>query len=430
MSGERIDELLEEALALGEIPADATAAERAELEGLLGPARGLHAATSALDQQAHATMPTARARFQRYVASHQAAARPAPRRASIGGSRAGLSGLFGMLFASSLVRGAAVVTVIGAIALFLSQSLTTNVDTASAQVLEPGSYVELQGIVTAAGAPHDGVVTVRLQAEFGEVEVDLNADGVVDDGGEARPVSSLRKGDGLVVAGQVGADRSVAANRLALAAASGIKKGNVKSLKVLPDNFEGTVKTVAISADGASGLALIEDQAGQRFLVPVTAETAATLLNQNASAVGSKVTLKTQDTKAGSGNALEVKGEANAAASHPLPPEVPAPPARPTPTQQRRPATPTPGRPATPAATPTQVPGAGVTPAPRPTQVVPTPRPATPTGIARQNTPGSAGTPGVLRTVTTVSRTQVPPSPRTITPVVKRHEAARTPTAR
>jgi len=340
-----------------------------------------------------------------------------------------VGGIFGLLFSSSLVRGAAAVTAIGIVALFVSGSLTSNVDTASAQVLEPGSYVELQGVVTEASAPHNGVVTVRVQAEFGDVVVDLNADGVIDEGGVSRAVSSLRKGDALVVAGQVGFDRSVAASRLAFAAtAAGEKKAAVKALKALPDGFEGVVTTVAISADGTTGTAVVEDKAGQRFVVPVTAETAATLLNQAASAVGSKVTLKSQDGKGAAGVSLEVKGEANAAVSHPLPPEVPTPPARRPGIEQREPTT-TPFR-------PTGTPGGTALPGgtPRGTKEPATPtQAARATGDTRPATPGPSGVPGATRTITPVPRTVVPPAPRTITPGVKPStppQTQRTPTGR
>ncbi|HET7712139.1 MAG TPA: hypothetical protein VFL80_09450, partial [Thermoanaerobaculia bacterium] len=66
---DRLDDLLDRALDAGEIPPDATAAERAELAALLDAAGVLRATSVDLAAEAETTLPTARAQFERFVGS-------------------------------------------------------------------------------------------------------------------------------------------------------------------------------------------------------------------------------------------------------------------------------------------------------------------------------------------------------------------------
>ena len=114
MTPDRLDDLLERTLAAGEIPTDATAEERAQLQPLLGRARELRLNASTVRAEADATLPTARARFQRHLESQRpAAVAPLPAakaRSSWFGARFGART---MTFASS----AAVIAVIAVLAL-------------------------------------------------------------------------------------------------------------------------------------------------------------------------------------------------------------------------------------------------------------------------------------------------------------------------
>lgn len=257
MTPERIDLLLDEALATGAVPADATAEERAEVEELLRAAGNLRISRATVEREAAETMPVARARFERQLASTQKAGPVARPR------RTGAASLFGWLFVAHRAMGTAVsaagIAIIAAVAILVSQNAFNGVDTAAAQVLTPGDYVQVGGVVAHAEGTGDGH-TVRVASEFGEVEVALSdVTSVVDDAAKNDP-TSIKKGDTVLVSGLVQKDRTIAAQTLAVSAAEAPppKRPPIKELKVFRPGLEGRVVFLSLGEDGKRARAVIQ----------------------------------------------------------------------------------------------------------------------------------------------------------------------------
>ena len=78
MTPDRLDDLLGRSLDTGAIPADATPEERAELAPLLARGAELRQNGSIVRTEADASMPTARARFQRHLEAQRPSPAPMP----------------------------------------------------------------------------------------------------------------------------------------------------------------------------------------------------------------------------------------------------------------------------------------------------------------------------------------------------------------
>ncbi len=285
MSDERIDGLLDDLLAGGDIPTDATPGERSELERLAGVAGSLRLAATRAEAESRDSMPTARARFQRYVAASQApAAMPLKARRGL------LSGLFGAHHFLMPIATAAAIGVLAVGALFVSQAVLSETPSANAQVLMPGDYVQVQGVVSEATGEGD-VRHLQLQSEFDDrLEVDLSADTGLA-GGSGTTVANLKKGDLLLIGGVVGKDRRILARTVATASSPGQPPphGDFRELRNLRPDLKGRVVTFTVAPDGSHGVVLLEGVDGQRYLVRVDGKSAAALLDRNATAVGSNV---------------------------------------------------------------------------------------------------------------------------------------------
>jgi hypothetical protein len=288
MTNNRIDELLAEALATGTLPADATLAERAEVERMVETGAVLRAARIAIDAEASATMPTARARFERHVAAARAASLPAL--ASVKAEPVRQRGFFGGILA--LNRGftttmsAAAIGLIAVLAVFLSQNGFRGVETASAQVLTPGDYVQVEGVVSES---RDGRVSVH--SEFGDFDFAVSADTSIVSGEVSGDVSSVRPGVAVLIGGLVGKDRVVAANTVAVAAATKAEPRKLKLVQLteLRPNLVGKVTLLTISPDGTKGRVHIDTGDGQRFVVPVDGQSAEELIQRFSTALGARV---------------------------------------------------------------------------------------------------------------------------------------------
>ncbi len=346
----RIDDLLQQAVVTGVIPAEATEPERAELERLLSAARATMELRSRVEAEAMASLPVAQARFERFVAGQQPQAVAIPRPAS---SRPKVA-FPGRLFARHrrlLLSGAAVaIGLLAVIAVAGSQVLLSDTETASALVLSPDDYVQVQGVVRKISGSGENRAIV-LDSAVDSVRVVLNSETSVVDEATTVDASIIKAGDQLLVGGVVGANREVTANTVAVSNARGVtpKVIKLKNLRELPPNLEGQVALLAVAKDGQHANVLVDAADGHRYLVKVNARTAEALVRLR-SALGARVRVTSGDNPKGDVFALvltEHRGES-----------------------------PAPGRTSTPGPSPSTTPGAG--------------------GVARPDAGDSAGTPAFV----------------------------------
>lgn len=250
MTPDRLDDLLERALATGIVPDDATADERAELLPLLARVDALRLATARVDAEAKATMPSARARFQRHLASQQAqtpVAAPAGRR-----------GIFARWFGGGGVgawAGSAAALALVVVVAVLVLRPFSNVETASALTVD--DYVQVQGVVSATS---DGAVTVQSPA-LGSLDIALSETTALTDDSGPREPSSLRPGDAILVSGVVTARRAIAASNVAVAANEAVPtpigERKLPLLRAFRRDLEGTVSLFSLSPDGTRARVLL-----------------------------------------------------------------------------------------------------------------------------------------------------------------------------
>lgn len=254
MSPDRIDELLQRALESGEIPADATADERAELAPLLAASAELRLNASRVWAEADASVPTARARFQRRLEEERRAAVPPPRPVAGGQSSGSFFGRFlgsRMLAMSSSVAALAVVAIL---ALVILQPFSS-VETASALTVD--DYVQVQGVVSAT----DGTTVTIQSSVVGDLQVALSDQTSVSDESGEREAASLRPGDPVLVSGIVTAKRAIAASNVAVAAqatAPGESSAErITLLKKYREGLVGSIRVLSFSPDGSRARVLL-----------------------------------------------------------------------------------------------------------------------------------------------------------------------------
>jgi RNase P/RNase MRP subunit p29 len=279
----RLDNLLAQALATGEIPEDATEAERAEITRLVGPSAALKANAAHVNNEASASMPVARARFERFMAE---ASRPAPVR--VAAPRAGLLGRL-LQFNRGLVSAGAAIA-IGLIAILAvggSQVLLSGTETASAQVLTEDDYVQVQGVVSSTTDQQ-----LKLHsAEFGDITVAVTSSTSVVDDQSTRTAASLKPGDSVLVGGVVGKKHTISASTVAIAAPGQAPppQARLNELKKPPRDLEGKVAVLTVSKNGDTARVLIDAGDGQRYIVNVNGKTAEMLLDRTETAIGTRV---------------------------------------------------------------------------------------------------------------------------------------------
>lgn len=326
---ERIDELLDLALDSGEIPAKATLSEREQLLAMLASASVLRAAADEAEDESRASLPIARARFERFVDAH---ARGAPIPPVV--ARAPRHGLPGWLGpgprkAVLALAGAAlllVVVVVGARRLAFDSAAT-------AEALTPGDYVQVQGTISSA-TYENGARVFKVDSELGELTIDAAlATPVVSDGADT-DAASLAPGDSIVISGVVKEKLRVAAQTLALARQPVVtpRRLTFRELKELRPDLSGRVVVLTLSADGTRGRVLIETATGERLLVTVDTASAGRLLELTA-ALGARVSVGRKSVDGSGPFSLDVSDEPPAPASPVAgtPPVEPTRPARPQP---------------------------------------------------------------------------------------------------
>ncbi len=287
---DRFDELLDQALESGSVPAEATESEREELLAMLAGSGVLRAIAGEIDDESQAAMPIARARFERFLLdARQPLAAPSPRIAA--GPQPGFLGRFlGTGMRRVAFAGVAAAILVGGAGFAGSQVLFSDVQTAAAQALDEGDYVQLQGVVTSSTGSGDSQRLKVSSVDFGDLEIDVSTGTsvLVDDGtGDA---ASLKPGTAVAIAGVVGKGERIAARTLAVASAPQEKPQRVtfKQLRELRPNLAGKVSTLTINEDGTRGRIILESVSGERFLVNVDANSAQRLLELS-TALGARV---------------------------------------------------------------------------------------------------------------------------------------------
>jgi hypothetical protein len=301
MNDERFHELLERTTLLGAMPPEATDQERAELEAALATIRLIEPGRTSLASGARATMPSARARFQRYVQ----ASGPMVELAGVATPRAGLLGrILAGKGALALAGSAAGIALVAVAAVIAWQAAFGGATSAYAQVVDPGDYVQVEGVVEDSA---DGML--ELKSELGRVDVELSDSTNFVDDAASRDVSTLKRGDRLLVGGIAGEGRTLRAQTLAVGEASAETSPKVttfKQLERLRPNLEGRVVTYTISSDGTQGSVLLDAGDGERYLVRVDGRSAERLLARTATALGQQVKVQ-ESTGVSSGTfSLEV----------------------------------------------------------------------------------------------------------------------------
>lgn len=286
MTPDRMDELLQQALETGAIPADATAEERAELAPLLAASSALKLNATRVAAEANAAVPTARARFQRHLEQQRRDAAPPARTAVRGGQSSG--GFFGSFFGSRVfaMSGAvATIAVIAILALVVLQPFSS-VETASALTVD--DYVQLEGVVSA----NDGSTLTVQSPAVGDIAIAVNDQTALSDENGERALATLKAGDPVLVSGIVTAKRAVTASNVAVAAnqatpAAGVDS-DVTQLKKFRDGLVGSVRVLSLSPDGSRARVLLVT-AKERLLVDIDARSMDQFLAANPRPLGALV---------------------------------------------------------------------------------------------------------------------------------------------
>jgi len=290
---DRLDQLLDAALATGAIPEDATAVERQVIEAALGAATAVQHAARAVRAEADAAMPAARARFQRHLASAGAsAATPMPARAAK--PHRGLFGGFfgGLVGGAAALRISATAAALGLVviaAVVLARPFS-GVETVSA--LGVDDYVQVQGVVSETDSDS---LTVE-SSEFGSLRIDLSDSTAIVGGTSGTGRSDLRPGETVLVSGVVRnahkSDIRIAASTLALSGQAPVTHPTATPLKELRKSegtIEGTLTVLAINADGSRSRILLDTGRGHQFVVDVDRQSVAAFVRNASGGVGSRV---------------------------------------------------------------------------------------------------------------------------------------------
>ena len=315
MSDGRVDDLLELTLTTGRIPDEATPAERAEIASVLGAMGVLQAARAEQTEETRVSMPTARARFQRdvgYVAANQIPA-PEPGTADPLPGRGFFGRLFGHGGMAALAGSAAGIGALVLVGAILWQVAVSGPTSAYAQMVEPGDYVQVEGVVKESSSGQ-----LELQSELGRVDVELSDTTALVDAEAAGDLSTLKTGDRVLVAGIAGAGRKLLAQTVALSQSRGEPAPKVitfKQLERLRRDLEGQVVTYTLSSDGTRGAVLIETASGERFLVRVDGRSVEQLLSRASTALGQRVRVREGSGLTSGTFSLEVQPAAGAGAT-------------------------------------------------------------------------------------------------------------------
>ncbi|HET7738251.1 MAG TPA: hypothetical protein VFK32_06725 [Tepidiformaceae bacterium] len=277
---DRLDDLLDRALGAGEIPPDATAAERAELAALLYAAGALRAASVDVAAEAETTLPTARARFERFVGSggREAVLPAAPAKVRWWQRRSQRTG-FGAALVLAAVLAIAIVAGM--------RPFARNVETAAA--VEVGDFVQLEGTVESSQATEDGAL-LRLKTALGNFDVLVPAEASVSQGAESVDATRLTPGRTVLFAGTASAEARVVASTVSISDRAGVPHGsNSDEIAVARAGLQGTIISFALADDGTHARVVMVTDGGERLLVIAEPSAIRTLAAKAPSLIGLRV---------------------------------------------------------------------------------------------------------------------------------------------
>lgn len=283
MSTDRLDELLERAASGAELPTDMTQAERAELESLVAEANSLRTTAGVVEDEAAASLPAARARFERFMAAREGetTVAPAPRGWFRRVPRRGVM----------LIGAAAAIGVIAAGGVFAFQAAFSTTSSADAEVLAPDDYAQVQGVVT--GIEHaDATTTLHVESAFGVVNVTVGPATAVERDTAATSPAAISAGELVSVSGVAGTARTLTADAVAIESAGGsqLVSAPVSQLRRLGTPLEGKIVAFAVSPEGTQARVLVRT-GGKYYVVPLEGAAVARLLTRSANALGTDVTV-------------------------------------------------------------------------------------------------------------------------------------------
>lgn len=290
MSDDGITRLFDEARRTGQIPGDATPEERREVEVMLRAAQVLDEASARVRDEAQSSMPVARARFERFLAEQR---EPVGAPVTTREPRRGLLGWFGRHPRMAALTSSAVgLVLLLVVALAGGRPFFSDTQSAYASELDPGDYVQIEGVVTRV---RDGETPrLAVQSEFGTIEVDLDeVTSLVDENDQPAELTALAAGRRVIVSGLVDRDHRVRAATLALLAGEvqPPRPVDFERPHELPAGVIATIVWFSQSEDGTRGKLAVETRDGRRLVVDVDAASIAGLLHRHSAGPGVVVEL-------------------------------------------------------------------------------------------------------------------------------------------
>ncbi len=277
---ERMDDLFAAALTSGVIPDDVTDDERRELQDLLAATQALSSQAAPVRLEAEASLPVARSRFERFL-QEQAAVVPAKKPKRSGGFFSWFRGSGGYMRTFAAAAAILVLVAVGAVAV---PALFNDVETANAEVLVPGEYVQFEAV--AGETANDAFAA---DADFGNVQVVLDQHTeLVDSGGN--PTADVQPGRLVVVGGVVGDDHRVQARTISVSE-SDVARPPERPPRPL-DQFRdigGRIVALTLGDDGQPRVAILTDK--ELVVVKVDAPSLEALLQNVDTAIGTDVTV-------------------------------------------------------------------------------------------------------------------------------------------
>jgi len=229
-----------------------------DVDDMVEAARALRASAELTRLESSAAQADARARFQQQLRSlPPATLEPRRWRSPMHSVRRGWLAVGSVAAVLALIVLSAVVL----------PSLSGNVDTAAAQVLEPGDVVQVEGVVRETPGQLEGDVVVA--SDFGDVAVRLDGDSVVIDGDNEGGGADLKAGDRVVVSGLVEPDRRLRVSAISISARQQQPptRRPLEHIERLEEALDARVVAVAMTGDGETVRVVLA--AGNRRLLTV-----------------------------------------------------------------------------------------------------------------------------------------------------------------
>ncbi|HJP41527.1 MAG TPA: hypothetical protein QGF35_07455 [Dehalococcoidia bacterium] len=298
MTEDRLDHLLDEALATGDVPSDASPTEREEIERLLQASRTVREAKALVDAGAEASMLVAKARFERFLTQEA--------RSSAGATDASpsrVARVFGLLaggrsipkFAAIGGPVAAAVLLIAVVVIVL-QGAFDDVDTAIA--LESGDYVQLQGKIADIEEQGDDLL-VRVESPAGVYSASVTQGTALRNFDSEILRSALKRGITVALDGIVSDQGVLVANTVAVGDFSVPDRQSPEPITDARDSIKATIVMVRLSEDGSSGHVVFENDAGRHFIVPVDGRAFEALLHRFSNSLGERIEVRPPSQEGG-----------------------------------------------------------------------------------------------------------------------------------